>query len=231
MKILLIGNPNVGKSVVFNRLTGVDVISSNYSGTTISFTKGYINIEGNRHEIIDITGTYTPEPTCKAEEIAVNMVDDGDIIINVVDSTNPERNLNLTLQLIRKNKPLIICLNLWDEAGHTGISIDEEKLGQLLDIPCVPCCAVTGQGIKNLVEKIKIAKVSNFDYDDSKRRNEIGSIIDKARNITHKHHTFLETLGDISIRPVTGIPIAIMVLFLTFFFNTIYRRKPYRFCF
>lgn len=216
MKILLMGNPNVGKSVVFNRLTGADVISSNYSGTTISFTKGCINIEGNRQEVIDVPGTYTLEPTCKAEEIAVEMIKDGDIIINVLDATNLERNLNLTLQLIKLGKPLIICLNLWDETRHTGITIDRGKLENLLDIPCIPCCAVTGEGIKELVENIKEAKVSNLRFNDSERWNEIGSIIDQVQKLTHKHHTFSEFLGDVSIRPLTGIPIAILVLFLTF---------------
>jgi len=216
MKILLMGNPNVGKSVVFNRLTGVDVISSNYPGTTISFTKGCINIDGNRHEVIDVPGTYTLEPTCKAEEIAVRMIKDGDIIINIIDSTNLERNLNLTLQLIKQKKPVIICLNVWDEAQHTGISIDDKRLQKLLDIPCIPCCALTGQGIKDLVAGIKEAKVSKFKFNDSERWNEIGTIIGQVQKITHRHHTLGEILSDISIRPITGIPIAILVLFLTF---------------
>jgi len=210
------GNPNVGKSVVFNRLTGVDVISSNYPGTTISFTKGCINIDGNRHEVIDVPGTYTLEPTCKAEEIAVRMIKDGDIIINIIDSTNLERNLNLTLQLIKQKKPVIICLNVWDEAQHTGISIDDKRLQKLLDIPCIPCCALTGQGIKDLVAGIKEAKVSKFKFNDSERWNEIGTIIGQVQKITHRHHTLGEILSDISIRPITGIPIAILVLFLTF---------------
>jgi len=216
MKILLMGNPNVGKSVVFNRLTGVDVISSNYPGTTISFTKGSISIDDKDHEVIDVPGTYTLEPTCKAEEIAVKMLDDGDIIINVVDSTNLERNLNLTLQLIKQKKPLIICLNLWDEASHTGIAINEKKLENLLNCPCVPCCAITGQGIKELVNHISSSKPSNYYFDNSKRWYEIGNIINQVQKITHKHHTFFETLSDISIRPITGIPITIIVLFLTF---------------
>ncbi|MBN1412353.1 MAG: ferrous iron transporter B [Spirochaetales bacterium] len=216
MKILLMGNPNVGKSVVFNRLTGVDVISSNYPGTTIGFTKGCINIEGNRHEVVDVPGTYTLEPTCKAEEIAVQMINEGDVIINVIDSTNLERNLNLTLQLIKQKKPLIVCLNLWDETKHTGIVIDREKLEKILDLPCVPCCAVTGQGIKELVDKIAEARLSRFNFNPSDRWNVIGGITDKVQRITHKHHTFMEKISDISIRPLTGIPIAIGVLFLTF---------------
>ncbi|MBN1797630.1 MAG: ferrous iron transporter B [Spirochaetales bacterium] len=217
MKVLLMGNPNVGKSVVFNRLTGVDVISSNYPGTTISFTKGYIKKDGTHIEVIDVPGVYTLEPTCKAEEIAVQMINDGDVIINVIDSTNLERNLNLTLQLIKQKKPIIVCLNLWDEAEHTGININAQKLQNLIDIPCIPCCALTGQGIKDLVEEINKAKPSNFGFNDAKRWNEIGKIIEQVQILSHRHHTVGEFLSDLSIKPVTGIPLAIVVLGLTFF--------------
>jgi len=105
MKILLMGNPNVGKSVVFSRLTGVRVISSNYPGTTVNYTSGFMKIDGRQVEIIDVPGTYTLEPTCEAERIASEMLKTGDIVINVVDSTNLERNLYLTLQLMEKESP------------------------------------------------------------------------------------------------------------------------------
>ncbi len=216
MKILLAGNPNVGKSVVFNRLTGVDVISSNYPGTSIDFAKGYMNIAGEQIELIDVPGTYTLEPTCKAEEIAIQMLKNGDIIIQVIDSTNLERNLNLTLQLIKFKKPMLLALNLYDETKHTGISIDVDRLEQIIDIPCIPTCALTGQGIKELVEKIKDARFSSFVSNDSQRWNEIGDIISKVQKITHKHHTLKEILADISVKPLTGIPILILVLLLTF---------------
>lgn len=216
MKILLMGNPNVGKSVVFNRLTGVDVISSNYPGTTIDFTKGYMNLKDERVELIDVPGTYTLEPTCKAEEIAVQILKDGEIVINIIDATNLERNLNLTLQLIKQKKPMIIALNMIDETKHIGISIDIKKLEEIIDIPCIPTCALTGQGIKELVEKIKDARLSSFNFNDSQRWNEIGNIISKVQNITHKHHTFAETLSDISVKPFTGIPLLILILLATF---------------
>ncbi len=216
MKILLVGNPNVGKSVVFNRLTGIDVISSNYPGTTIDFTKGYLNIGSDKAELIDVPGTYTLEPTNKAEEIAVHMLGDGDVIINVVDATNLERNLFLTLQLISRQKPMIIALNLIDEAKHTGISIHIEKLQEILDIPCIPTCALTGQGIKELVEAVKEARISSFKFNNDQRWNEIGVIISKVQTIIHKHHTFTERLSDFSVKPLTGIPLLIIVLLLTF---------------
>jgi len=219
MKILLMGNPNVGKSVVFNRVTGANVIASNYAGTTVEFTKGSMKLGDRRVELIDVPGTYTLEPTCKAEEIAVDMLNehsDGDVIVNVVESTNLERSLNLTLQLLKRKIPAVVALNFWDETKHRGISIDEKKLEEILGVPCVPICAVTGEGVNHLVEKIKEAKPSGYEYQDEERWHEIGNIVDKVQNITHRHHTWLERLGDASVRPLTGIPMAVVVMFLAF---------------
>ncbi len=216
MKILLMGNPNVGKSVIFNRLTGADVIASNYPGTTVEFTQGSMKISGERADVIDVPGTYTLEPTCKAEEIAVRMLKEGEVVINIADATNLERSLNLTLQLIKRKIPFIIALNLWDETKHTGIAIDVEKLEEILGVPCTPTCAVTGEGIKQLVENIKDAKTSPFEYEDEERWHEIGTIVEKVQKITHRHHTFLEKFGDASVKPLAGIPIALAVMFLTF---------------
>ncbi len=102
MKILLMGNPNVGKSVIFSRLTGVRVIVSNYPGTTVSYTRGLMKLGDETAEVIDVPGTYTLEPTSEAEEVALQMLDTGDVVINVVNATNLERNLYLTLQLLEK---------------------------------------------------------------------------------------------------------------------------------
>ena len=220
-KMLLIGNPNVGKSVIFSRLTGVQVIASNYPGTTVEYTKGYIRIEGEKFEVIDVPGTYTLEPTTKAEEVAVEMVDkavkeDDNIFVNIVDATNLERNLSLTLQLIKRKIPIIVCLNFWDETKHTGIHIDTKNLEEILGVPVVPTCGITGEGIKEFVSRLNEAKLSPYQYKDEERWSEIGKIIDNVQMLTHRHHTFLERLGDASIHSFTGIPIAIIILFLAF---------------
>ncbi|MDI6840613.1 MAG: ferrous iron transporter B [bacterium] len=215
-KILLIGNPNVGKSVIFNRLTGVDVIVSNYPGTTVEFTKGNMRIGEDKVEVVDVPGTYTLEATTKAEEVAVEMLEKGDLVINVVDATNLERSLNLTLQLLKQQVPIIVALNFWDEAKHTGITIDVDRLEEILGIPCIPTCAVTGEGIKRLVDKIEEANISTYDYIEEERWHEIGNIIAKVEKVAHRHHTFLEKLGDASITPFTGVPIALVILFATF---------------
>jgi ferrous iron transport protein B len=219
MKILLMGNPNVGKSVVFNRLTGANVIASNYAGTTVEFTKGGMKLGDRRVELIDVPGTYTLQPTCKAEEIAVEMLNErsnSDVVINVVESTNLERSLNLTLQLLKRKIPIVVALNFWDETRHKGILIDDKKLEQILGVPCVPICAVTGEGVKQLVERLREAKLSGYEYEDQERWHEVGNIVNKVQNITHRHHTWLERLGDASVRPLTGIPMAAVVLFSAF---------------
>ena len=96
-RIVLMGNPNVGKSVVFSRLTGANVVTSNYPGTTVDFSKGKMRVGVKKVEIIDAPGTYSLEPSNKAEEVAVEMLASADVVINVVDATNLERNLFLTL--------------------------------------------------------------------------------------------------------------------------------------
>ncbi|HUW22744.1 MAG TPA: ferrous iron transporter B, partial [bacterium] len=220
-KVLLMGSPNVGKSVVFSRLTGVNVISSNYPGTTVEFSKGYMRVGNEKVEVIDVPGTYSLEPTSKAEQIAVKILQDSivsqnGIVVNIVDGTNLERNLNLTLQLLKKNIPVIVDLNFWDETKHLGISIDVEELEKILNVPVVPTCAVTGEGIKELVDRLLEAKARTYDYPEEEKWHEIGKIIERVQKVTHRHHTLLERIADASIRPFTGIPVALGVVYIAF---------------
>lgn len=236
-KILLVGNPNVGKSVLFSRLTGVDVISSNYPGTTVEFTKGYLKLENETYEVFDIPGTYTLQPTTKAEEVALKMLEEISnsnedfIIVNVVDSTNLERNLNLTLQIIEKKLPIIVALNFWDEVKHKGIVIDYQKLEEILEVPVVPICARSGEGIKDLIQKFNSAKISNFKVDLTQKWAKIGEIVEQVQIVSHRHHSFLDRLSEISIRPSTGIPMAVSVLLLSFFFTRILAENMINFIF
>ncbi|MFW6120265.1 MAG: FeoB small GTPase domain-containing protein [Petrotogales bacterium] len=217
-KIVLMGNPNVGKSVVFSRLTGANVIVSNYPGTTVDFSKGKMRIEDERVEIIDAPGTYSLEPSNKAEEVASKMLKEADIVINIVDATNLERNLYLTLELLEREIPVIVVLNLWDEAKHLGIHIDEKKLEELLAVPVVPTVALTGEGIKTLVNRIKEARSNEKikPTSDEGRWVEIGSIINKVEQVEHRHHTIKDILSDLTIKPATGIPITLGIIFCAF---------------
>jgi ferrous iron transport protein B len=221
MKMLLMGNPNAGKSVLFSRLTGVNVIASNYPGTTVEFTKGTVKFGEITAEIIDVPGTYTLDPTNKAEEIAVEMLKEGDVVINVIDATQLERSLNLTLQLLEQEVPAIVALNIWDEAKHKGIIIDVKKLEKLLGVPVVPTVAVTGEGVKDIVSHLKEAGASAREHifaklPEDERWERIGKIVHEVQILTHRHHTFLEKLEDATIKPSTGIPIAIAVALLVF---------------
>jgi ferrous iron transport protein B len=215
-RVLLMGNPNVGKSVIFSRLTGVNVIASNYPGTTVEFTKGYMRLGNEKAEIIDVPGTYSLEPDSKAEKVAVEMLKEGDLIIDVVDSTNLERNLNLTLELLRNGIPVVVALNLWDEARHIGVHIDVKKLRLILGVPVIPTCAITGEGIRKLVSQLPLAKAGTLQFENEKRWEIVGKIVEEVQKITHRHHTFMDRLEDVSIRPVTGVPIALLTVFLVF---------------
>jgi len=221
-KILLIGNPNVGKSVIFSRLTGVRVIASNYPGTTVEFCRGCIGSGAEKIDVVDVPGTYSLDPTSPAERVAVAMLDRAveakdSIAVNVLDATNLERNLNLTLQLLKKDIPVIVALNLWDEAKHIGITIDVNTLEKTLGVPIVATVAITGEGIKELVNRLGDAAKGEYSYDNDERWHEVGRIVDRVQSIKHKHHTVGERLGDLTIHPWTGIPIAFVILFLLFF--------------
>ena len=217
MKIILIGNPNVGKSALFSRLTGINVVTSNYSGTTVEYRKGYMPYKGQSAEIIDVPGTYSLEPTNKAEKVAVDMLNQGSLIINIIDATNLERNLSLTFELMERKIPMVIALNMWDEAGHIGVEVDVKKLEKLLGVKVVPTVGVTGEGVKKLVNSLQKAKSPNIKKQSEKDRwSKIGGIINKVQKTSHRHHTFLERLGDASIKSLTGIPIALITMLFSF---------------
>lgn len=216
-KILFMGNPNVGKSVIFSKVTGIEATASNYPGTTVELKKGKLKYKDISAEIIDVPGTYSLESVCEAEEVAIKVVDEADVIINVVDATHLERNLGLTISLIEKDIPIIVALNMFDEAKHKGISIDVEKLEKLLGVPVIPTVAVTGEGLKEIISNIKdVKKPLKIEDEDENKYAKIGKIINEIQTIHPKKHTRMEWLEDITIKPITGIPIAIVVVILSF---------------
>ncbi|RKY40560.1 MAG: hypothetical protein DRP76_01690 [Candidatus Omnitrophota bacterium] len=165
MKILLMGNPNVGKSTLFNRLTGANVMESNYPGTTVDYTKGYMRMGNEDIEVVDVPGTFSLEPKDKAEEVAVKMLEEnrGAIVISVIDSSKIERGLYLTFEIIERGYPLLLALNMWDIAESKNIYIDVKKLQEILEVPVLPIMAVSGRGIKELVLRIEEAKSTEID--------------------------------------------------------------------
>jgi len=222
-KIYLIGNPNVGKSVVFSRLTGVQVISSNYPGTTVEIAKGYLLLGDEKVEVVDLPGTYSLDPTSGAEEVAVSLLKELPkeeiAVINIIDSTNLERNLLLTLQLIEEGFPVVVCMNMCDDAGHRGVYIDIVRLEELLKAPVISTCALTGVGIKLLTQRIKeVGSHPKGKFDHQQRWLEIGKIIEQVQRLEHRHHTFREIMEDASVRPVTGLLMAGVIIYAAFKF-------------
>jgi len=219
-RILLFGNPNVGKSAIFTRLTGVRVIASNYPGTTVEYLRGKMRIEDNDIEVIDVPGTYSLDPDSPAEKVAKKIIDDSDpketVIVNVIDSTNLERNLNLTLQLLSTKFPVVVLLNFWDETKHKGINIDVDNLSKFLKVPVMPTVAITGFGIQELRKRLSDAKPANLKVKKKDIWDLVGKIINKTQSIKHHHHTFLQILEEISTHPLLGIFFSGVVLFLSF---------------
>ena len=223
MKILLVGNPNVGKSVVFARLTGVQVVTSNYAGTTVTYTKGFMSVGEEKFEVIDLPGTYSLEPTSKAEEVTQEFLkeafslDKESIVINILDATNLERNLHLTLDLIDRGYPVIVLMNMCDDLAHRGIDINVKKMEELLGVPVIATCAVTGAGIKAFKERFKEASAKpKKERSHEELWQAVGTIVTEVQKLTHRHHTWREMLEDLSIRPFSGVLIGMGVIYAMF---------------
>lgn len=214
---LLVGNPNIGKSVIFSRLTGVKVIASNYPGTTVEYTEGMMYLGKERHRLIDAPGIYSLKPTSKAEEVAVKLIEQADVLINVLDATNLERNLYLTLELIKKvQKPMVVVLNVWDETKHRGIEIDVKKLKEILGVEVIPTCALSGEGIAQLVLALNSPRIPLLQIQFDSMWCAIGEILEKVQKLHHRHHTLIDILQEISIKPPFSFIIAALVIFLSF---------------
>lgn len=158
-KLVLVGNPNVGKSLFFNHLTGLYVDVSNFPGTTIEVSRG----EHGRYAVYDTPGIYGVSSFNDEERVARDIVLEADIVINVVDAVHLERDLFLTLQLIDMGKKVLLCLNMMDEAKERGVTIDVEELSNRLGVPVLPTTAIRGIGFDRLEGMITQACVGVSD--------------------------------------------------------------------
>ena len=174
MKIALMGQPNSGKSTIFNHVAGYKAVTSNFPGKTVEYTSSKVNLFGEIFEIVDLPGTYslTSFDLAELEARKYLLRNNVDVIINVIDSSLLSRSLELTLQLLELKLPMVICLNMIDEAERKGIEIDVEKLSKILGVPVMPAIALKGRGVKELFsmaykigEEKGIGKTINFSKD------------------------------------------------------------------
>lgn len=157
--LVLAGNPNVGKSVIFNALTGANADVSNYPGTTIDIAKGHLG----RDHLADTPGVYGVSSLNDEERTARKMILKADIVINVASALTLERDLFLTLQLIEMGKPMLLVINQWDEAQTRGIQIDVDGLSSALGIKVLTCVAVEKKGLEEIERSLSEARIGNVD--------------------------------------------------------------------
>jgi len=164
--IAIVGSPNVGKSVLFNALTGAYVTVSNYPGTTVEVSRGHMRVGDETIEVIDTPGMYSLAPITEEERVARTLLrmDKPDLVLHVVDAKNLGRMLPFTLQLIEAGLPLMLVVNIMDEAARLGMTIDCARLEQELGIPVIPTVSVSGEGIDVLRARMAdaLAKGSEF---------------------------------------------------------------------
>ncbi|HRU79971.1 MAG TPA: ferrous iron transport protein B [Methanolinea sp.] len=156
MKIGLIGNPNVGKSLIFHQLTGIGVEVSNYPGTTVDLFSGTLCYRKERIDLVDLPGIYSLEGKSPEEEIVRNFITGEEVegLVAVLDATHLERNLYLLLQVAEYKKPLVVVLNMMDEAEKRGIEIDREKLSSIIGTEVIPVTATQGKNVGEIIPAI-----------------------------------------------------------------------------
>ncbi len=155
-RITIVGSPNVGKSVLFNQLTGIYVSVSNYPGTTVEVAQGKGKVNGSEVEVVDTPGMYRLRPITEEERVARNLLmqECPDMVVHVVDAKNLHRMLSMTLQLINADLPVVLVVNMMDEADRLGIKIDAEQLEAQLGIPVILTALSIKRGHKTLVKRM-----------------------------------------------------------------------------
>ena len=162
--VALAGNPNTGKSTIFNQLTGLHQHVGNWAGKTVARAEGAFSLNNKKFKLIDLPGTYSLLSTSVDEEIARDFVLFGkpDVTIVVADATRLERNLNLVLQILEITDRVVVALNLIDEAKRNDLTVDERALSRDLGVPVIPMTARRGEGIDELLSAVEKVASGNF---------------------------------------------------------------------
>ncbi len=199
--VIFIGQPNCGKSTIFNAIAGLKAKTSNFPGTTVTHTHSKVNVEGRLLNIIDLPGTYSLNPADEGEKVVLTHLfsEKPDLIVNVVDASILGRSLGLTLELIELEYPMVLALNMMDLAEKKGITIDTKKLGKLLGIPVIPMTASHGRGVRELLDAC-------FDVlDKGKRPRSIHCSKDVEENIEKLQKSIPDDFPVFSTRRFTAI--------------------------
>ena len=224
INVALFGNPNVGKTTVFNLLTGSNQYVGNWPGVTIEKKEGYLN---DNIKIVDLPGIYDMDTFSNEEKVSKSYLEneDVDVIVNVVDASNLDRNLYLTTQLMKYNKPIILLLNMVDLADAKGIKTDYDKLAKELNVTILPIIAKKKSGLENIekvIENCSKQKVNySIDFGDEtstyKKLEEIISNCSKAP--IESKESISDRIDNIMLNPILAYPLFIGILLLLFKFT------------
>lgn len=207
--ITMAGNPNTGKSTVFNNLTGLRQHTGNWPGKTVSRAEGGFSYNKKRYKVVDLPGTYSLLSTSTDEEVARDFILFGqpDVTVIVVDATRLERNLNLVLQILEITERAVLCLNLMDEAHRNNLEIDERALSKELGIPVIPASARRKQGMDELLQAIEEVATGKYVCKPHKIKNHSKKLTRAISNISAKiaeHYPNLPNKNWVALRLLEG---------------------------
>ncbi len=232
MRVALIGQPNCGKSTLFNQVAGYKAETGNFTGTTVTFTESSVRVSGEILELVDLPGTYTLAGTNLAEREASRYLlsENVDVIINVLDASHLAQGMELTLELLAMKVPVIVALNMMDEAGRIGLKINGPALEEKLGVPVLPLIASRGQGVRNLfmialrLAKAQVVDTSGYfqiEKNERMARHTLARAFEKEF-VTHgeRRANWRDRVDDFLLHPFWGYAGLLLILYA--FFQVVY---------